>query len=250
MSKNKTASVTANNTANTVKRNELAADVFSKQATSCSIYNMRGEEKKFSNCAISGVDVENVSLENSEFFYAKLTDVNFNSVDLDSCEFRFAELENVTFVNCKLERSYFNFASLHNVHFINCILDRSEFDFAHGDAALENCSLKYCEMPMNALTLVMNHCCVERAEFNSCGQWQINAEDCNFNLAEFNDGKLNGSFKNCSMISAEFKNTDGAGMEFADCKLRDASLRGSHGISENIDGDEDGDDDDFDFDFD
>ncbi|MBO4632447.1 MAG: pentapeptide repeat-containing protein [Lentisphaeria bacterium] len=224
-------------------RIRMTPDEFLKKALMVSCGNLRNSEDNFQNLEIDGLTVENKNLVRTEFHYAKLTNAVFTGVNLEGADFQFAELDNVVFSRCLFKRGGFNFARMNNVRFQDCLLDSSSFSFAAGDAAFERCSMTGTEFHRTGLSIVMNTCDGQCAEFNSCAGLNIQAENCDFIRAEFNDGTFSGAMKQCVFANAEFCGSDCRSLSFSHCRIRDINDTGSCGISAASSDDDDEDDD-------
>ena len=235
------------NTVPAAVRIQMTPDEFLKKASMVSCGNLRNSEDNFQNLEIDGLTVENKNLVRTEFHYVKLTNAAFTGVNLEGADFEFAELDNVVFTRCLFKRGAFNFAKLSNVRFQDCLLDHSSFSFATGVAAFEHCSMTGVEFHRTGLEIVMNTCDGQGAEFNSCADLNIQAENCDFIRAEFNDGTFSGAMKQCVFANAEFYGSDCRSLSFSRCRLRDISDNGSCGIDIGSSDDDDDDNDNFPF---
>ncbi len=239
-----------NNTAviTTVARNIMTEAEFIKQIERANVSNTRNAEDNFQNIELSNVRIENKSLARSaEFSFSKLSNVTFVNVDLAGTEWNYTELENVTFIRCKLNRIEMDYAAMNNVRFDNCFMDSCSFDFASGSAQFNNCHLHGAEFHHTLANLTFNSCSGEALELNYCPDLTINAENCDFHRAEFVDGRLKGTLKNCVLTDSDWYATDATELSFVSCGMRELNISGSTGVA--IAAGDDDDDDDFDLDF-
>lgn len=221
---NKTAAATA-------PRPVMSTEEFIKKVQCAAIGNRRrGDDVKFWYTALQGLRLENQILNNAEFNSCCISDTLFCGVSLQCAEFKFAELNNVVFQNCEIDNSRWDFAKCNNVRFVNCTLESANWDFASGEAAFENCQLKYSEFPSVALKIIFNRCYAYRTEFNGCQNLRLEAENSNLNRSEFNDSVLTGKMEGCCLSDAEFNGSNGKAMEFNNCTQRGVETCGSSGF--------------------
>ncbi|MBO4631059.1 MAG: pentapeptide repeat-containing protein [Lentisphaeria bacterium] len=218
---------------------------FIRQTEIVNCGNLRNNEDNFQNVEIDGFTVENKNLIRTEFHYAKLSNATFSGVNLEGADFQFSELRNVTFLRCTFKRGGFNFAKMDNVRFQECLLDSSSFSFASGDSTFENCSMTGAEFHRTALRIVMNTCDGQAAQFNSCADLNIQAENCDFLQTEFNDGTFFGTMTKCVFANTDFSGSDCRSLKLVNCRIRSINTDGSCGID--VDSSVGDDEDDFPF---